>query len=230
MPTVLLTGANRGLGLEFARQYAGRGWRVLACCRRPTEAADLHTLARTNPAVSLHALDVRDLDRIAALAGELAGVPIDLLLNNAGVYGPSKVSLSTIDYAAWADVLAVNTLAPTRLVECFVDHVARSDRRTVACLSSLMGSIAANTSGRHYLYRSSKAALNAVVKSLAIDLRERGITVVALHPGWVKTDMGGPDADLEIPASVGSLVAVLDRLRVEDSGKFLNYDGALLPW
>jgi NAD(P)-dependent dehydrogenase (short-subunit alcohol dehydrogenase family) len=230
MPTVLLTGANRGLGLEFARQYAGRGWRVLACCRAPAEAGELQALARGSAAVSLHALDVRDHARVAALAVELADVPIDLLLNNAGVYGPGKMFLGRIDYAAWAEVFAVNTLGPARLVECFVDHVARSDRKLIACVSSLMGSIAANTAGRHYLYRSTKAALNAVVKCLSIDLRDRGITVVTLHPGWVKTDMGGPDADLEIPTSVGAMVALFDRLRPEDSGKFFNYDGSVLPW
>jgi NAD(P)-dependent dehydrogenase (short-subunit alcohol dehydrogenase family) len=230
MPTVLVTGANRGLGLEFAREYAGHGWRVHACCRTPAAATELQALAQSNPAVSVHALDVREHARIAELAGELAGVPIDLLLNNAGVYGPNKMFLGRLDYAAWNEVFAVNVLGPTRLVECFIDHVAASERKLIACISSQMGSIAANTSGRHYLYRSTKAALNAVVKSLAIDLRDRDITVVTLHPGWVKTDMGGPDADLEIQASVRSVVAVLDRLRPEDSGKFLNYDGALLPW
>ena len=230
MPTVLLTGANRGLGLEFARQYAERGWRVLACCRTPTEAGELQSLARTSASVGLHALDVRDRDRCAALAAELAGVGIDLLLNNAGIYGPGKMFLGRIDYAAWAEAFAVNTLGPTRLVECFLEHVARSDRKLIACISSLMGSIGANSEGRHYLYRSSKAALNAVVKSLSIDLRDRGISVVTLHPGWVKTDMGGAEADLEIPASVSSMVGLLDRLRPEDSGKFLNYDGSELPW
>jgi NAD(P)-dependent dehydrogenase (short-subunit alcohol dehydrogenase family) len=230
MPTVLLTGANRGLGLEFSRQYAARGWRVLACCRDPAEASQLRDLAPANPAVSLHALDVRDRDRIAALAGELAGVPIDVLLSNAGVYGPGKMFLGRIDYAAWAEVFAVNVMGSTRLVECFADHVARSERKTIACISSLMGSIGANTTGRHYLYRSTKAALNAVVKSLAIDLRERGVVVVTMHPGWVKTDMGGPDADLEIADSVRDLIAVLDRLGPQDSGKFLNHDGRELPW
>ena len=230
MPTVLVTGANRGLGLEFTRQYAGRGWRVHACCRTPPAADELQSLARGNPDIRIHALDVRDLDRSAELAGELAGEAIDLLLNNAGLYGPGKMFLGEIDYSAWAEVFAVNTLGPTRLVECFVDHVARSDRKLIACISSLMGSITANTAGRHYLYRSTKAALNAVVKSLSIDLRDRGITVVTMHPGWVKTDMGGADADLEIPESVGGVIGVLDRLRPQDSGKFLNYDGAELPW
>ena len=230
MPTVLLTGANRGLGLEFSRQYAARGWRVVACCRNPAEATQLSELAAGNPAVSVHALDVRDRDRIAELARELAEVPVDVLLNNAGVYGPGKMFLGRIDYAAWAEVFAVNTMGPARLAECFADHVARSGRKTIACISSLMGSIGANSDGRHYLYRSTKAALNAVVKSLAVDLREQGIVVVTLHPGWVKTDMGGAGADLEVPASVRDVMAVLDRLGPEDSGKFFNHDGRELPW
>lgn len=227
MPTVLVTGANRGLGLELARQYAAKSWRVIACARDPGKADQLRAVRGD---VSLHALDVRDFDRAAALAHELRGVPIDVLLNNAGVYGPQKMFLGRIDYAAWADALAVNVLAPMRLVECFADHVAASQRKVVACVSSMMGSMARNTEGRHYLYRSSKAALNAVVKSLSIDLRDRGIAVVTLHPGWVKTDMGGPDAHLEIPDSVRDMVALLDRLTIADSGRFLNHDGSEVPW
>jgi NAD(P)-dependent dehydrogenase (short-subunit alcohol dehydrogenase family) len=225
MPTVLLTGANRGLGLEFARQYAAAGWRVHACCRNPAEATQLTALA--GPEV--HALDVRDPAAVGELARRISE-PIDLLLCNAGVYGPNKMVLGQIDYAAWAEVFAVNTMAPLRLAECFVDHVARSERRTIACVSSLMGSIAANSGGRHYLYRSTKAALNAVVKSLAIDLRDRGVTVVTLHPGWVKTDMGGADADLEIPQSVADVIRLLGRVGPEDSGKFFDHDGTELPW
>jgi NAD(P)-dependent dehydrogenase (short-subunit alcohol dehydrogenase family) len=231
MPTVLLTGANRGLGLEFTRRYAAAGWQVLACCRNPGAAQDLNDVAEASAgAVRVLMLDVRDHAAIALLAAELGPQPIDLLLNNAGVYGPTRMVVGHIDYAAWADVLAVNVLAPMRMVECFVEHVARSERKLIACLSSAMGSIGGNTSGRHYLYRSSKAALNAVVKSLSIDLHDRGITVVALHPGWVKTDMGGADADLEVPVSVQHIMGVLERLRIEDSGKFLNHDGTTIPW
>jgi NAD(P)-dependent dehydrogenase (short-subunit alcohol dehydrogenase family) len=231
MPTVLLTGANRGLGLEFARQYAAAGWQVLACCRSPAAAQDLNDLAEACAgSVRVLALDVRDHPAVATLAAELGPQPIDLLLNNAGVYGPTRMVVGHIDYAAWADVLAVNTLAPMRLVECFTEHVARSERKLIACLSSAMGSISGNSSGRHYLYRSSKAALNAVVRSLSIDLHDRGIIVVALHPGWVKTDMGGADADLEIPVAVRHVIGLLDRLRPEDSGKFLNHDGSAIPW
>lgn len=227
MPTVLITGANRGLGLEFARQYAAAGWRVLATCRDPDRAGELRSLAGD---ISVHPLDVRDPDATSRLATHLKGQPIDLLLANAGVYGPPKMFLGQIDYAAWMEVLAVNVLGPVRLAECLVENVAASEKKLIACVSSQMGSVALNTSGRHYLYRSSKAALNAAVKSLAIDLAGRGITVVTLHPGWVKTDMGGADADLEIPDAVRSLVATLGRVTRAQSGHFLNYDGTELPW
>jgi NAD(P)-dependent dehydrogenase (short-subunit alcohol dehydrogenase family) len=231
MASVLITGANRGLGLEFARQYAAAGWRVFACCRNPGEAPALHELSRTAPAgVRVHALDVVDFARIEELARELRDEPLDVLLNNAGVYGPSKMVLGRIDYRAWADVFAVNTMAPLKMAECFADNVARSGRKVLACLSSQLGSIAGNTSGRHYLYRSTKAALNSVVRSLAVDLRPRGVIAVALHPGWVQTDMGGADADLRPADSARAVIEVLARLRPEDSGKFLSYTGAELPW
>jgi NAD(P)-dependent dehydrogenase (short-subunit alcohol dehydrogenase family) len=173
---------------------------------------------------------VADHGQIDALANELRDKPIDLLLNNAGIYEPHQTQLGKIDYAAWANVLAVNVLAPTRMVECFVDNVARSNRKQIACLSSQMGSIAGNLSGAHYLYRSSKAALNMVVKSLSIDLRDRGVTVVTLDPGWVRTDMGGPEAELEPAESIRGMIRVLEGLSIADSGKYLSYNGAELPW
>jgi NAD(P)-dependent dehydrogenase (short-subunit alcohol dehydrogenase family) len=231
MASVLITGANRGLGLEFTRQYAAAGWRVFAGCRSPEKADELQQLVSSHPGqVSVHALGVQDHAQIEALARELRGEPIDVLLNNAGIYGPAKMYLGEIDYRAWAEVFAVNTMAPLKLAECFVDNVARSERKVIAAITSLMGSIGANSGGRHYLYRSSKAGLNAVVRSLAIDLRDRGILAIVLHPGWVQTDMGGANADLKPADSVRQMIAVLDRLRPQDSGKFFNYDGKELPW
>lgn len=227
MPTVLITGANRGLGLEFARQYAAADWNVLACCRNPEAASELRSISGR---VEIYPLDVSDLDRIAALAKQLSGTSIDLLLNNAGIYGPARMFLGELDYRSWEEVLRVNVLAPTRMVECFLEHVAASQKKLIACISSLMGSVGGNVAGRHYLYRSSKAALNAVVKSLSIDLRERGITVVTIHPGWVKTDMGGAEADLEIPVSVSGVIGVLAGATLASSGRFFNYDGRELPW
>lgn len=231
MRSVLITGANRGLGLEFARQYTAKGWRVFACCRKPESADELASIrGESEGLTTIHALDVADHSQIAALAKELRDEPIDLLLNNAGVYEPHQTKLGTIDYAAWANVLAVNVLAPTRMVECFIDNVARSDKKVIACLSSQMGSIAGNLSGAHYIYRSSKAALNMVVKSLSIDLRDRGVTVAALDPGWVRTDMGGEDAELAPADSIRGMIHVINGLKLENSGSYLSYNNVPLPW
>ncbi|RMD62229.1 MAG: SDR family oxidoreductase [Alphaproteobacteria bacterium] len=230
MPTVLLTGANRGIGLEFARSFAADGWRVIACCRNPDKARDLKALAATAPEqISVRRLDVTDGLKVASLARELADVAIDVLLNNAGVYGP-RTGFGETDYDAWLPVFAVNTLAPMRMAERFVEHVARSERRLIVNISSRMGSITENTTGGAYIYRSSKAALNMVGKSLAIDLAERGIAVVAFHPGWVQTDMGGPNAQITVAESVAGMRRLIDRLTIDDSGRFYAYDGREIPW
>jgi NAD(P)-dependent dehydrogenase (short-subunit alcohol dehydrogenase family) len=231
MTSILITGANRGLGLEFARQCNAAGWRVLACCREPVHADALKAIAAdSDERVSLHRLDVADLKQIESLARDLRDESIDILLNNAGIYGPKDSTFGHVDYRAWADVLAVNVLAPMRMAECFVEQVARSKRKLIIGLSSQMGSIGDNNSGQHYPYRSSKAALNMVVKCLAVDLRERGITAVVLHPGWVETDMGGKNAPLKPPDSIRGMLQVINRLGLKDSGKFFSYDGSELPW
>ena len=231
MPSILITGASRGLGLEFTGQYAEAGWRVHASCRDPDAASRLAELAAEAPdRVAVHRLDVADGGQATALAAALAGEPIDVLLNNAGVYGGKRKPLGETDYATWQHTLDINVLGPMRVAEAFADHVARSERRLIVCISSKMGSMAENTSGGAYIYRSSKAALNAVVRSLAMDLNERGIAVVCFHPGWVATDMGGPEAPLEAPESVGGMRSVIERLTAADSGKFLNYDGSEVPW
>ncbi len=231
MATILITGANRGLGLEFATQYAGAGWRVHATCRDPDAADALNALARAAPAeVAVHRLDVADRAHARTLAAALAGEPIDVLLNNAGVSGGRHRVFGKTDYAQWERTLGVNVLGPMRVAEAFADRVAASARRLIVCVSSRMGSIAANVDGGSYVYRSSKAALNAVVKSLAADLGDRGITVVAIHPGWVRTDMGGAHASLSPAISVGALRSMIDRLAPADNGTFLNYDGVEIPW
>lgn len=227
MPTCLITGASRGLGLEFAKQYAAEGWKVIATCRRPDEASALKTLEGE---IQIHPLDVSDFARIEALAKKLGGQPIDLLVNNAGVYGPRVVSCDAIDYAAWAEVLRVNTMAPLKMSAVFVNSVARSQLKRIVAVTSKMGSLTENTSGGSYIYRSSKAALNAVMRSLAIDLKPKGITVAVLHPGWVRTDMGGPGAQIDPFESVAGMRQVIADLRPEDSGHFFAYDGADVPW
>jgi NAD(P)-dependent dehydrogenase (short-subunit alcohol dehydrogenase family) len=232
MPSVLITGANRGLGLEFARQYNADGWRVFACCRRPDEADGLLETARdSDGGLSVHQLDVSESSSISLLARELGGEEIDILLNNAGIYGDEDHDdFGKIDYDSWAKTFSVNVMGAMRMAEAFVDDVASSERKILAFISSLMGSIADNGSGGSYMYRSSKAALNAMAKSLSIDLKDRGLTVVILHPGWVKTDMGGKNAPTLAPESVEGMRNVLEELKSEDSGKFLSYQGAELPW
>jgi len=226
MPTVLITGANRGLGLEFALQYAQDGWDVIATCRNPQGAPELSALN----GVQVIALDVTDFDGVARLADQLSSVAIDVLINNAGVYGPKGYGLGDIDFDAWEDVLRTNVLAPLRVAQCFAPHVAKSELKTIAMLSSKMGSMTDNTSGGSYIYRSSKAALNAVVKSLAHDLAGDGIVNIALHPGWVRTDMGGPNGLIDAPQSVRGLRRVIAEAGGDQSGGFFNYNGAPIAW
>lgn len=224
MPSVLITGANRGIGLEFARQYAADGWQVIATCRRPDAAAELAKLP-----VEIHPLDVTDFDAVAALAQKLTGRGIDILLNNAAHVGTTQ-NFGMVDTDEWAQVMALNVMAPLKMAEAFISHVARSRRKLIACMSSKMGSIANNTTGGNYIYRSSKAALNAVVKSLSVDLAPRGIAAVALHPGWVKTEMGGPDAVLTADASASRLRRVLDGVTLAQTGRFIGFDGSEVSW
>ena len=231
MPSALITGVNRGIGLEFARQYLADGWQVYAACRDPGSASELRRLADTSDQkLRIMAFDVTDPTSVKASAAELDGQAIDLLLNNAGVGGPRGQTIGNIDYKAWAKVLDVNTMGPLRVAEAFVDHVARSERKLVITLTSGMGSIADNTSGGAFAYRSSKAAVNMVVRSLAIDLAPRGITCVVVNPGWVRTDMGGSQATLTPAESVKRLRALIETLGPAQSGKFFNHDGREYPW
>jgi NAD(P)-dependent dehydrogenase (short-subunit alcohol dehydrogenase family) len=231
MPTVLVTGANRGLGLEFVRQYAADGWRVIAACRDPDSARELRKLADAGDGrIRMLAMNVADAGSVKAAARALAGEAIDLLLNNAGVGGPPGQKLGGLDYAAWLKVLDVNALGPMRVVEALLDNVAQGERRLVVTITSAMGSIADNRSGGSYAYRSSKAAVNMVMKSLSVDLAPRSIACVVMHPGWVRTDMGGAGGKLSPPESIAALRKVIARLGPQDSGTFLNYDGQPYPW
>ena len=227
MPSVLITGANRGLGLEFTRQYAADGWRVFAACRDPAGARDL---AAVEGDVSAETLDVDDGPQVAALANKLSGQPIDVLINNAGIYGPKDVTRDTVVYDAWGQVFRTNAMSPLAVSAAFAANVAQGGQKKIITLSSIMGSIAENDSSGDFIYRSSKAAVNAVMKSLAGDLKSEGITVAVLHPGWVRTDMGGPNAAIEAPESVTGMRAVIAGLKESDSGRFLNYDGTEIPW
>lgn len=231
MPTVLITGANRGLGLEFARQYAAEGWLVFAACRSPDGATELRQLAKNAGArMTILPLDVMDTVSVRAAAAALGGSPIDLLLNNAGVGGPSGQRLGNLDYSAWARVLDANTLGPMRVAEAFLENVAASHDKRIVTITSGMGSIADNTSGGRYAYRSSKSAVNSVMKSLAVDLASRGITCIVLNPGWVRTDMGGAGGTLAPEESIRAMRSVIAALTPEDTGQFFNYNGKQYPW
>jgi NAD(P)-dependent dehydrogenase (short-subunit alcohol dehydrogenase family) len=231
MLSTLITGANRGLGLEFARQYSADGWQVYAACRDPDSASELRGLAEaSDDKLQMLTLDVTDPASVGAAAAELDGKAIDLLLNNAGVMGARGQTIGNVDYEAWAKVLDANTMGPMRVSEAFVDHVARSDRKLIVTLTSGMGSLADNTSGGSIGYRSSKAAVNMVMRSLAIDLAPRGITCVVVNPGWVQTDMGGPHATITASESVTKLRRVIETLGPAKSGKFFNYDGREYAW
>jgi len=231
MPTVVVTGANRGLGLEFARQYAAAGWQVIATCRAPDAATELQKLAaESGGRVRVLGMNVTDPKSVRSAAAALKGEAIDLLLNNAGVGGPPGQQLGNLDYDAWARVLDTNTLGPMRVVEALRENVAQSKLKRIVTITSAMGSIEDNASGGRYAYRSSKAAVNMVMKSLSIDLAPRGITCVVVHPGWVRTDMGGPDGKITPAESVRALRSLIDAIKPEDSGKFFNYDGKPYPW
>jgi NAD(P)-dependent dehydrogenase (short-subunit alcohol dehydrogenase family) len=231
MDSVLITGASRGIGLEFARQYAADGWQVYACCRNPEGAADLKTLA-TAPGVklSVHKMDTTDQASIQAVADELAGEEIDILINNAGISGRRDVGVGSLDYDSWAEVMETNVLAPMKVTEAFLEHVSESYMQLVVMISSRMGSIGDTTSGGSMIYRTSKSALNMAMRCLALETKSNGLTTVSVHPGWVRTDMGGTEATLTTHESVSALRDLFFQLRIGDSGKFYNYDGTELPW
>ena len=232
MNTVLITGANRGIGLEFARQYAADGWRVVACCRQPPQAKALNQLAdQYKDRFSIYQLDVRELTEIDQLSHKLQDLTIDILINNAGIYPHAQNGeFNHISYDDWMEAFRINTFAPLKMVEALVEQIASSQLKIVATVTSKMGSIADNQRGGSYIYRSSKAAVNMVIKSLAIDLQPRGIITVLLHPGWVQTDMGGRDALISTTQSVSGMKSILNRVTHSDTGKFIAYDGQHIPW
>ncbi len=228
--SILVTGSNRGIGLELVRQYATAGWRVFACCRNPAGAKDLNNLANEYKNISVYALDVADTQQINSLAKQLKNESIDILLNNAGIYGPDDAGFGNTDEAAWLECFKINTIAPMKMMEAFVDNVAKSQRKLIATMSSKMGSMADNGSGGSYIYRSSKAAINAVMVSAAIDLKPKQIKVAILHPGWVLTDMGGPHAEITVKECVNNLRRNLDNVNLDNSGTFFEIDGSVIPW
>lgn len=219
MPTVLITGANRGIGLEFARQYAADGWNVVATARQ--SSPELDALG-----VRVETLEMRDLDAVAGFGERID--TLDLLIANAGMYGPRAVT-GAEDARGWSEAFDVNTLAPFLLAQAVLRQVSRAGGKLVA-VSTRMGSIADNDSGGFIAYRSSKAALNAAWRSLAVDVRDRGVIAAVLHPGWVQTRMGGRSAPLEPKDSIAGMRRVIEALGPEQSGGFFSYDGSEIPW
>ncbi len=219
MPTVLISGANRGIGLEFARQCAADGWTVIGTARDPDAATELR-----DTGADILPLDIADPASIAALANAVGDRPIDLLFANAGIYGEN-----TLDSDAWLEVLRVNTLGPTLLADALRKNVAGSSLKRMVAVTSGMGSIA-ETGGGHIPYRTSKAALNMAWKNLAIDYATDGITIAVINPGWVQTDMGGPGAAITPTQSVTGMRRVIDALTPADTGRFLSWDGNDIGW
>lgn len=229
--TIVITGANRGLGLEFARSYAEQGNRVFACCRQPERAEALNKLAeRSDGKLSVHPLNVVNESHRQALAAVLTGTAVDVLINNAGIYPHRGVEFGKLEAGQWLEGFYINAIAPVLLAQTLVNNIAASPRKLIASVSSKMGSIADNKSGGAYAYRASKTALNMGMRSLAHDLKDRGITVILLHPGWVKTDMGGVNAMITVEASVAQMRAIMDGVTPEDTGSFFDRDGDTIPW
>jgi NAD(P)-dependent dehydrogenase (short-subunit alcohol dehydrogenase family) len=227
MPTIFITGANRGLGFEFAKQYAADGWRVIAACRDPAKA---EALSAVEGDVQVETMDVDDDASVASLSDKLKDEAIDLLINNAGIYGPKHLSAEDMDYEAWGRVLRTNTMSPFRVTMAFLQQVRNSDQKIIATLSSKMGSLNENQDGGEYIYRSSKAALNAALKGLSYDLADAGIRIVLMHPGWASTDMGGPSAPLLPADGVAGLRKVLAGIKDGETGVFYDYNGGELAW
>ena len=231
MPTVLVTGANRGIGLEFTRQYLAEGYAVIAATRDPGAAHRLRQLERDSKgSLALVEADVADSASVRRGAAQAPDSAIDILINCAALYGGDRQTIGSIDYHDWMRVLDVNVLGPLRVCEAYLDRVARSDRRLIVTLTSGMGSLADNTSGGSIAYRTSKAAVNMAMRTAAIDLKSRGISCVVLNPGWVKTDLGGPNAKLSPEQSVAAMRRLIAELGPNDSGRFYNYDGREYPW
>lgn len=233
MPHVVITGANRGIGLALVKHYLLQSWTVTATYRNAKNSAELIALAQNETALTAVELDVTDYPAVNQFAQSsfIKNVgSVNLLINNAGYYGPKGYGFGNTDVEEWRKVFEINSIAPLKLVEAFFENLNSGQGKTVACISSKVGSMAENTSGGGYLYRSSKAAVNSVAKSLHNDLHPHGFHVVALHPGWVQTEMGGPNALISTEESAKGLYEVIESIDAEKSGGFYDYQGNAIPW
>ena len=230
MTNILVTGANRGLGLGFVKNYLGKNVNVVSTTRDMKSSMELLALKERFPDnLEIFELDLLKESAGYTLANFLGDKPIDVLINNAGI-GSTNQHFQAVSPKPWLEVLTVNLIAPLMVTQSIIDNVKKGSDKKIFFLSSQLGSIEDNTSGGMYIYRSSKTGLNQVVKSLSVDLKPQGITVVSLHPGWVKTDMGGPNAPVSIDESIKGMMQVIEKADIRDTGRFLNYDGKELPW
>jgi len=231
MTTALITGSNRGLGLEFARQFIAARCNVIATCRKPNEATKLRELSDASPGkIEIHRLDAASFDSIRQLAAEMNGRPIDYLISNAAISGNKTAPANELSETLWMDVLRANVMGPTFLAGQLADCVAASERRIMAFMTTRQAIIKDNVRGRYYMYRSSKTALNACIKNLAIDYGPRGVACIGYHPGFVQTDMGGPNGAIDARTSVTGLMRLLQTARPEHNGRFFEYTGIELDW
>ena len=233
MPRVLITGANRGIGLGLTKAYLAKGWDVTATCRDPDNAPELKALSGK---IHFHPMDVTDADQVDALAKEIAGQPIDVLINNAGVLGSDSFekggvgqTLGDMDYDGMRHTLEVNTIAPLKVTEALLPNLELGEQKKLITITSRMGSLA-EMEGGFIAYRTSKAAVNAIMRNLSIGLKEKGIAVAVLHPGWVKTDMGSDEAPTEIAESVQGLIKQIEHLHLEETGCCKDHTGEIIPW
>lgn len=227
---VLVTGANRGIGLALATAFAARGDTVLACCREPARATALHSLAKIG-AVQVLPLRVDDAESVAALARTLSTATIDVLVNNAGVSGGPLESQTAIDvdFDEWAEAFAINTMGPVRVMQALLPQLERSRHPKVMSITSQLGALSLDLT-LAYGYSATKAALNKFMRLAAIDLKPRGIAVGVIHPGWVRTDLGGPGGQIEPAESAAGIVKVIDDLSLETTGRFWKWSGSLHDW
>lgn len=228
--TILITGANRGIGLEFTRQYLDTGNQMIACCRHPEQATTLQQLMQNHPTGSIVALDVSSQTSIEHMKTTIGQQPIDILINNAGIAGVSDQKLGHFDPDNFINVMRVNVMGVILVTQALLPNLLNSQFKTIAAVSSTSGSIAENTSGSRFAYRSSKAALNAILRSMSIDLEAQGIAVIALSPGWVKTDMGGENAPLAAKDSVQQMRKFISERQTISKVGLIHYDGRQIPW
>lgn len=229
-PIILIAGASRGLGLELVRQFADRDWRVIATVRDVQGAHELVRLqVERSDRISISLLDIKDPESIAALKGELGEQPVDVLYINAGIMGPTHHDVTKITDGEFQSLMLTNALAPVRLAAALLDNI-RDGSGVMVFMTSQLGSVSRNESGGYDLYRASKAALNSLTRSFAAKLPPRRLAVLSLHPGWVKTDMGGKNAPLDARTSVAGMLDLVEKARGTGGHRFLDYQGKSIPW